>query len=212
MWPLSLERRSREVHDRHAQAPSPPRTGDLQTKHILKGTVSNPQWLRRGFKEYLVQSSLLSLPQRQSGPRKVFIDVTLLNFFPSLVESLCFYVCELMILALSVFLEKAPAASIRRCPCPSSFFISSESLPLLPHQDVLCAQPPGPRISSVLGLLTALGELLKEPQPKHFHLQNASALERFYLLSCGFGGKLFPSTIERNIYMAKNAWLKIFFS
>lgn len=209
MWSLSLERRSREVHEGHAQAPSPPRTGDLQTLHILKGTVSNPQWLRRGFK---VQSSLLSLPQRQNVPRKVSIDVTLLNFSPSLAESLCFYVCELMILALSVFLEKAPAASIGKCPCPSSFFTSSESLPLLPHQDVLYAQPPVPRISSVLGLLTALGELLKEPQPRYFHLQNANALERFYLWSCGFGGKLFPSTIEPNIYMAKNAWLKIFFS
>lgn len=126
-----------------------------------------------------MQSSLLSLPQRQSGPRKVSVDVTLLNFFPSLGESLCFYVCELMILALSVFLEKTPAASIGRCPCPTSFFISSESLPLLPHQGVLYAQPPVPRISSILGLLTTLGELLKEP--KHFHLQNANALERFYL-------------------------------
>lgn len=139
MWSLSLERRSREVHDGHAQAPSPPRIKDLQTLHILKGTVSNPQWLRRGFREDLEQSPLLSLPQRQNGSHKVSIDVTLFNFFPSLGESLCFYMCELMI---SVFLEKAPVASIGRCPCPSSFFTSSESLPLLtPSGCVVCSAP-----------------------------------------------------------------------
>lgn len=109
-----LERSMTGIRKHH-----PPSELEIFRPYNFKENLQLPSVVEKRLQGVLGAIPLLCLPQRQNGPCKVSIDVTLLNFFPSLREGLCFYECELIISTLSISLEKVPVASIRRCPVPS---------------------------------------------------------------------------------------------
>lgn len=165
--------------------PPSPRTGALQIIYILKVTFSHPHWLRGGS----TWGGPLPFPcckDREQFLKSVhlcdstqFLFLSWGQFVFSWVWTSDFSFVHLAGEGTSSLYSQEPLSHLLLY----SFYVSTTSTPSgCVVYSAFSNQNP---THALRDFLTALGEPLRELQLKHFHLQNSSVLERFYVWLCG---------------------------